>query len=119
MKKFLLNRAVLDFCIILLTGCNGTLDLTKDHIGAMPFCELHHCQMEPEYIYVTGEIIYTVEYAEICRKEFPNHGGHRYNRETESTPSYKDVVDFVCPECDTLYYLYWKNTRKVEVKASD
>ena len=68
--------------------------------------------MQPELIHVAGEICYMVDYWGICREQFPHHGGHRYNRETENTPHERNVIDFVCPGCDKAYSLYWKATLK-------
>jgi hypothetical protein len=95
-----------------LIGC-GTLDLTKEHTGPAPICDIHKGKMQPEHIYVGGEIMYMGNYSEICRTQFPHHGRHRYNFETEKTPYDRDVIDYVCPDCDKAYDLYWENTRKV------
>ena len=99
--------------VFLTPGC-GTVDATRGHTGSLPMCEIHHCQMAAEFIYVGGEIIYLGGYWDTCRKNFPHHGGHRYNCESESTPYDRDVIDFVCPECDKLYFQYWKAKRKVQ-----
>ena len=72
-------------------------------------CPVHHVKMHPERIDVAGESVYVLEYCELARRAFPNHGGHRYSGETDSTPWERDVVDWVCPECDRAYVEYWKN----------
>jgi hypothetical protein len=105
------TMSALPLLTILLAGC-GTVDLTKEHTGRLPTCEIHKSSMQREPIRVAGEILYLPEYRNICRKQFPHHGGHRYNFETEDTPYDRDVIDFVCPECDKAYLLYWKATRK-------
>lgn len=104
--------SLLAICIISSTGCNEPLDLTKDYGLNWPSCEIHHCPMRPEHITVGGEMIYYVEYVEICQKEFPNHGGHRLNGEKEDIPYDKDVIDFVCYQCNYEHERYWKNRRE-------
>ncbi len=109
---------VLWSCLIsfmFLIGC-GTLDLTKEHTGPAPICDIHKCEMHPERISVGGEIVYMGNYWEICRTQFPHHGGNRYHGETEKTPYGRNVIDYVCPECDKAYHLYWKNTQKVNTE---
>jgi hypothetical protein len=95
--------------IAILTGCNETLDLTKDFGLNWPSCEVHQWPMQPDHITVGGEMIYYVEYVDLCQKEFPNHGGHRLKGEKEGNPRYKDVIDFVCPKCNIAYKSYWED----------
>jgi len=89
-------------------GCS-TVDLTRGHTGENPTCHIHHVEMHPERIHVAGESVYVLEYRQLARRTFPNHGGHRYNHETDDTPWERDVVDWVCPECHRQYLEYWKN----------
>ena len=89
-------------------GCSA-IDLTQDHTGETPRCPIHHIEMHRERIQVAGERVYVLEYSELARRTFPNHGGHRYNFETDDTPWNRDVVDWVCPECHREYLAYWKN----------
>ena len=107
MKERTRTSIALAFLVALLAGC-GAVDLTKDHTGPPPTCELHKCPMHTERIRVAGEIAYLPEYWETSREQFPHHGGHRYDRETKDTPFERDVIDFVCPECDKAYSAYWK-----------
>jgi len=65
--------------------------------------------MHREEILVAGEIVYVWDYREVARKDFPNHGEHRYNGETADTPYGRNVIDWVCPECHRLYLEYWKS----------
>lgn len=118
MDKFLLNIVIFSSWAILLTGCSEPVDLTKSHSDQVPLCKIHHCPMQPERIFVGGEMIYYIEDVTIFQEQFPNHGGHRYNGEKDVTPYNKEVIDFVCPECDMKYYLYWKNKRKADVEIS-
>ena len=101
--------------LALFTSC-GTLDLTKEHIGESPICEIHNCTMTPEYIYVGGELCYLPDYQEIANQKFPNHGGQRFNHETKETPRFRDFIGFVCPECDKAFHQYWKEERRKEAE---
>jgi len=96
------------FILVMSIGCKRT-DLTEGHIGNAPNCPIHSAEMHPEKIQVSGESVYVLEYCELARQDFPNHGGHRYGAETGDTPRERDVVDWVCPECHREYLAYWKN----------
>ena len=113
--KIIYSITLLLSVIVLIAGCE-TIDLTKNHIGIPPICEIHNCPMTPEYIYVYGEVVYVPKYQKLANGKFPHHGGHRLNFETENTPWDRDIIDFVCPECDRLYNLYWKKERQKQAK---
>jgi hypothetical protein len=72
--------------------------------------------MTPEFIYVSGEVAYLPVYEKIANEKFPHHGGHRFNFETKNTPWNRNIIDFVCPECDLLYYQHWKGERQERAK---
>ena len=99
--------------VFLVSGC-GTVDATKQRPAEAgpPLCEIHHSEMAPDLINVRGEIVYMGGYWEICRTQFPHHGGHRYNNETATTPFERNVIDFVCPECDRAYHEYLQAQRQ-------
>lgn len=107
-----MNRILMIIGVVVLAGVGAgcrPLDLTREHSGPLPVCELHALEMSPEYIYVYGFSGYLPGYWKLSRENFPHHGGHRYTDEwnTDSNFFERDIIDFVCPECDRLYNEYW------------
>lgn len=105
-----LKVAAIYISMSFLFGC-AAVDLTKDHTGKAPTCEVHKCEMHPEHIKVYGESVYVMHYIEVARNQFPNHGEHLYNNEKGNTPYERDVIDFVCSKCDEAYRKYWSKER--------
>ena len=95
---------------LIAIGC-APIDLTKDHHGTHPICEIHKIEMHPEHISVFGESVYVIDYIDYAKNHFPNHGGHLYNNEKENTPYERDVIDFVCPKCNEEYKKYWNKNQ--------
>ena len=103
---------------VFCTGC-AAVDLTEGYIGDPPKCAVHHVEMHRERIQVAGESIYVREYCETAQRDFPNHGGQRYNFETDDTPWERDVIDWVCPQCHEAYLAYWKTHAPLQARPPD
>jgi hypothetical protein len=95
-----------------IIGC-GTLDLTKEHSGPAPVCEVHNRMMTPEMIHLTtGELAYVWGfYSKPLKEQFPHHGDWVYQGERPyGGPYAREVHDFVCPDCTAAFHRFWEKS---------